>query len=231
LPATKRKETTAKETKAEKTMTRPRRKSARPWSVPVTIGDVPEAGRRLDLVADPQTRAAIAKLAGLAALPRLVASFDVTLRGRGGLHVLGSVSATVGQTCVVTLDPVESEIEEPIDLVFTPAALGSEASGQRGDSKVRAPDTRPKPGSSARAAAVSPTGDDGTEVEVTAEDAPEPLIDGRIDLGAIATEFLLLGIDPYPRKPGAVFQPPASADVAAHPFAELAALKKGDRKR
>jgi putative tryptophan/tyrosine transport system substrate-binding protein len=31
------------------------------------------------------------------------------------------------------------------------AALASEASGQRGDSKVRAPDTRPEPGSSARA--------------------------------------------------------------------------------
>src|SRR5262245_725375 len=32
-----------------------------------------------------------------------------------------------------------------------PAALASEASGQRGDSKVRAPHTRPEPGSSARA--------------------------------------------------------------------------------
>src|SRR5215470_17224269 len=32
------------------------------------------------------------------------------------------------------------------------AALASEASGQRGDSKVRAPDTRPEPGSSVRVA-------------------------------------------------------------------------------
>jgi hypothetical protein len=32
------------------------------------------------------------------------------------------------------------------------AALASEASGQRGDSIVRAPDTRPEPGPSARAA-------------------------------------------------------------------------------
>jgi nicotinate dehydrogenase subunit A len=35
------------------------------------------------------------------------------------------------------------------------AALASEASGQRGNSMVRAPDTRPEPGSSARAAAAS----------------------------------------------------------------------------
>ena len=35
------------------------------------------------------------------------------------------------------------------------AALASEASGQRGDSMVRAPDTRPEPSSSARAALAS----------------------------------------------------------------------------
>src|SRR4029453_14070746 len=35
------------------------------------------------------------------------------------------------------------------------AALASEASGQRGNSIVRAPDTRPEPGSSARAALAS----------------------------------------------------------------------------
>jgi hypothetical protein len=38
------------------------------------------------------------------------------------------------------------------------AALASEASGQRGDSKVRAPDTRPEPGSSARALASEASG-------------------------------------------------------------------------
>ena len=61
-----------------------------------------------------------------------------------------------------------------------------------------------------------------------AEDPPEALRDGVIDLGAVATEFLLLGIDPYPRKPGAVFDAPPAGDPASHPFAALAALKKGD---
>ena len=37
-------------------------------------------------------------------------------------------------------------------LVWSRAALASEASSQRGNSKVRAPDTRPEPGSSARVA-------------------------------------------------------------------------------
>jgi uncharacterized metal-binding protein YceD (DUF177 family) len=60
----------------------------------------------------------------------------------------------------------------------------------------------------------------------SADDPPEPLVAGAADLGAAATEFLVLAIDPYPRKPGVVFAAPPSADAAAHPFAALAALKK-----
>ena len=48
-------------------MTRSERRSGRPWSVPLALGDVPEAGRHIDLVADTKTRAAVAEHAGLAA--------------------------------------------------------------------------------------------------------------------------------------------------------------------
>ena len=58
------------------------------------------------------------------------------------------------------------------------------------------------------------------------EEPPEQLIDGKLDLGALASEFLLLAIDPYPRKPGAEFSPPKVEDEGDHPFAALAALKK-----
>jgi hypothetical protein len=176
-------------------MTRPERMSKRPWSVPLALSDVPDSGRHFDLVADEQARNAVAKHAGLSALPRLEASFDVTLHGRSGLHVLGRVSASVGQTCVVTLEPLENEIDEAIDLVFAPGG------------------------------ALPLVG--GGEVEVPAVDEPEVLVGGVIDLGAIATEFLILGLDPYPRKPDATFEASALGDDAAHPFAALAALKKG----
>jgi hypothetical protein len=173
-----------------------------PWSVPVSLSEVPEIGRHVDLIADARTRAAIAELAGLAALPRLEASFDVTLHAGDGLRVTGRVSATVGQICVVTLEPIENEIDEPIDLAFMPVAASPSASGGVED------------------------------VEITAEDAPEPLLDGTIDLGALATEFLFLGIDTYPRKAGAVFETPAAAgDAPAHPFAALSALKSSSGRR
>jgi hypothetical protein len=163
----------------------------RPWSVPVAIHEIPETGRRFDLVADEATRAEIAAVAGLRALACLQAAFDVTRHGRDGLRVVGTVSARIGQTCVVTLEPIEAEVEEPIDLLFAPR---------------------------------DETADQDSELP---PDAPEPLIGGTVDLGALAVEFLVLAIDPYPRKPGAIFQAPPTGDDGAHPFAALAALKKG----
>jgi len=68
--------------------------------------------------------------------------------------------------------------------------------------------------------------EEGAQIEVTPVDAPEPLIGGSIDLGAIASEFLMLAIDPYPRKSGVVFEPPAKETDTGGPFAALAALKK-----
>jgi uncharacterized metal-binding protein YceD (DUF177 family) len=167
------------------------------WSAPLAIHEVPETGRHVARVADEGTRAAVAQAIGLRSLPRLEASFDVSRQGRDGLHVTGRVSATVGQTCVVTLEPIENEIEESIDLVFKPA-IESELSSET------------------------------ATVEVADPDAPEPLVGGVVDLGVVAVEFLTLAIDPYPRKPDAEFIAPASGDdAAAHPFAALAALKKG----
>jgi hypothetical protein len=177
----------------------PRRGSASPhWSAPLAVGDVPEAGRHVVLTPDASVRAAIAQVAGVTAVPELSASFDVTLRGRDGLHVVGRVAARVEQLCVVTLEPIESRVEEPIDLVFLPAQAAAQV-------ELR----------------------DVEEIELAVEDPPEVLEGGIVDLGAIATEFLLLGIDPYPRKPGAVFEAPHTGpDDEESPFAALAALKK-----
>jgi hypothetical protein len=170
--------------------------SEQPWSTLLAISDVPETGRSVAITADERTRAAIAEVAGLRSLPRLEATFDVALHGRDGLHVSGRVTATVGQNCVVTLEPIESEVIEGIDLVFAPAA------------------------------APVIVEEDGDKVEIAAVDAPEPLSGGTVDLGAIATEFLLLGINSYPRKPGAVFEPPTAGPDTGGPFAALKALRK-----
>ena len=112
-------------------------------------------------------------------------------------RVAGHVSATVGQTCVVTLEPIENEVDEEIDLQFAPTA------------------------------AAAPADHGGAGVAIDARDGPEPLTGGVVDLGVLATEFLILGVDPYPRKPGAVLEVSSAGDDSVKPFAVLAALKKG----
>jgi hypothetical protein len=182
-------------------MTEPKsRDFAAPLHVRVAVENVAEGGERFDLVADQGVRAAIAKIAGLRDLPRFEASFDVARRGSRGLHVTGSISATIGQNCVVTLEPLANEVEESIDLLFEP------------------PEVPPEP---------------TKETEARRRDAdrqgPEPLIGGAVDLGALATEFLILGLDPYPRKPGAVFEPPKDNNPDQGPFAALGRLARDEK--
>lgn len=169
-------------------------KAEKPWAVPVALDDIPDTGLHMEIDADAETRAALASLADVRELAQLSAAFDLVRAGEG-VHVSGRLQARVGQTCVVTLEPIENTIDEPIDVQFVPGADAAEA---------------------------------GHVVELADEDEepPEPLVDGKVDLGALATEFLLLGIDPYPRKPGAEFALSPAAEPSEHPFAGLEALKK-----
>ena len=166
------------------------------WSVKVAVDDIPDTGAHIHLSADESTRSAIAKAAGLRELPRLEASFDLRRQGRAGLHVTGEVTATAGQNCVVTLDPIENEIAEGVDVMFAPSA--DQSGNRRAEATMRFSDA----------------------------ESPELLTGGSVDLGAVATEFLLLGIDPYPRRDDAVFEAAPAGDPRSHPFAALAALKK-----
>lgn len=172
---------------------------ADPWSVPIAVAQVPDTGLHRDIEAGPAARAAMAELAGLREILSASASLDVTPKGRGRFQVEGRVRARIGQTCVVTLDPIENDIDEAIDLIFAPAEQIPE---------------------------LSDLIDDGAESSEAIPDPPEPIENGFIDLGRLATDALFLGIDPYPRRPDAVFEPPVvAADPQDHPFAALKALQ------
>lgn len=54
---------------------------------------------------------------------------------------------------------------------------------------------------------------------------PDEIINGQIDFGALTSEFLALGLDPYPRKPGISFEYSDPKDPKDMPFAALDALK------
>jgi uncharacterized metal-binding protein YceD (DUF177 family) len=171
-----------------------------PWRVPIAVAEIPELGLHREIEASPAQRQSMAAVAGLREIDLANAALDLTPMGGGRFHVAGHVRATVGQTCVVTLEPIENEIDEAIDLIFAPPE---------------------------QIAQLAELVDDANE-EAETPDPPEPIVDGIIDLGRLATDALFLAIDPYPRCKDAVFQPRVEpADPDAHPFAALKALQPG----
>ena len=136
-------------------------------------------------------------------IPQVPRDFRISPAAIDRLYVKTAQGGMVPLSSVVTLEPMESAVEETVDLIFSPDAPVDTG-------KERDRDRNPERAVARRA------------------EGPEPLIGGRVDLGALATEFLILGIDPYPRKPGATFEAPSPAGEAAHPFAALATLRKRD---
>jgi hypothetical protein len=172
-----------------------------PWSHRIALADVPEEGLHVALEADSEVRATLARTANLRELSRLEASFDLRRKAADILHIEGEVVADICQNCVVTLDPVDKNLNEPVDITFAPNAAAT-------------------------------LGDKAGEASfgMTDGDTPEPLVGGLVDLGVIATEYFLLGIDPYPRKEGAVFEDAAPKDQSENPFAALAELTNPQKK-
>lgn len=176
-----------------------------PWRSPVMVAQIPDTGLHRELEASAAERQAVADVAGLREVLSAHADFDVEPKSGGRVHVTGRVRARIGQTCVVTLDPIESDIDEEVDLTFAP-----EAEARRLEDLIE-------------------EGQDDEEPPEVA-DPPEAIVNGIIDLGRIATDALFLAIDPYPRKPGVVFEAEVTAlDPEDHPFAALKALQDNQR--
>ncbi len=146
----------------------------------------------------------------------LSARFAVGRRAGERFVVTGALKATITQRCVVSLDEFDSDVVSSIDLVFVQPERPrmQKVSNSKYDGRhvpVPAVTAAPVPGS-----------DDQV-------DPPDVIVDGTIDLGAIAVEFLTLARDPYPRKPGVRFDDVlvdgGREDLDVSPFAALERLK------
>lgn len=167
-----------------------------PWSSSVRLNEIVRLSQPVRLAPDAEARARIAKALDLVDLPRLEA--EVRLRPwTDGVELEADWSADVVYRCGVTVEPFE-------------AAL-------RGRFSVRA-----VPPGSPLARAAEET--DEIEVDLDADDPPDVLDGEAVDLGAYLVEHLALELDPFPRKPGAVFEPPPP-ETPESPFAVLRRLK------
>ena len=158
---------------------------------------MPANGRDVEVMPDAEERSAIAQRLGLSSIDRLAVKLHA-VKFRGGIRVTGRLTATVTQPSVVTLEPVQQEIAEPVDRIFLP-----------GEEK-----------------AYAGTADAEVFVDLEGDDLPDHFEGNEADLTDLIVETLALAVDLYPRGTGETLDnkgdPPDATDS---PFAALKALK------
>ena len=162
-----------------------------PLSRSIEVGRLPRGRAEVSVEATEEECVALARDFRIPAVRDLVGRFAMT-GTVSRLTVTGTVEAVVTQVCTVTLEPFETAVREPVEVVYSDAPPPEE------------PEEGPPEG---------------------APEPPDPIVNGRIDLGALTAEFLALGLDPYPRKPGVDFEPVASGPESS-PFDVLRRLRE-----
>jgi hypothetical protein len=166
-----------------------------PWSEPLGLHELVHGPVRKRLVADEAARRRIARELNLDSLDVLEADLEIT-PWLDGVEVRGRWHASLMQTCGVTLEPMPSAPEGTFSVRALPAG---------------SPNAPEEPGGE-------------TTVDLEADDPPDQFEGGKVDLAAFVVEHLALEIDPFPRKPDAVFTPPDEPEELS-PFAVLRQFK------
>jgi uncharacterized metal-binding protein YceD (DUF177 family) len=171
----------------------------RAFSRLVRVDALPREGQVMTIEANPAEREELASFYRLPAIAALTATLRLDPWGQGGARVTGAVHGELTQVCVVSLEPFPATVDEHVDVRFAPQ-----------------PSADPKSLAAKETQAFS----------LADEDEPDPVIDGKIDLGALTAEFFALGLDPYPHKPGAVFEHSTKSDPTDSRFSTLAQRAK-----
>lgn len=90
----------------------------------IDVDEIDAEGQTVAFSLDDVQRAQLAARLGLQSLQRLDVAAQVRRRDDGTVIARGTIRATVVQSCVVTLDPVEAAIEEPFEVCYVPAGNG-----------------------------------------------------------------------------------------------------------
>jgi hypothetical protein len=164
------------------------------WRETIRLHELAQGPVRRQLAPDAAERAAIAADLELTSLPAFTADLEVR-PWMDGAQVSGRLQAVVEQVCGVTLDPFEQPLESEFEVRFVPSGSPHLLTPESGE----------------------------LELDLDAPEPPDPLEGDVIDLAGCVVEQLALALDPFPRKPDAVFdyQPP---EQVTSPFAALRKL-------
>ena len=176
-----------------------------------TVAELSAGQKTVRLEANESERAALARRFGLVSVEDLTVIW--TSRGwrKNGVKLTGRILSSYIQRCVRTLDPMTIHVDEAIEIKCLPEDSMDQLE-QDGELILAFED----------------------------DEAPEPIVDGRLDLGELASQYLAMSIDPYAKSPdveaGANLdgntvsdrqdaQNQAETEAAPKPFAILEQLK------
>jgi uncharacterized metal-binding protein YceD (DUF177 family) len=169
----------------------------------VRVDHLPREGQVVTIEANLTEREELASFYRLPDIAALTATLRLEPWGRGGARVTGAVHGVLTQLCIVSVEPFPATVDEDVDVRFAPPTAAERKSSAEHEDQT---------------------------FSLADEDEPDPIIDGKIDLGALTAEFFALGLDPYPRKPGAVLdEERANSEATDSPFAALAQRDKAGR--
>ncbi|MGF1622130.1 MAG: DUF177 domain-containing protein [Rhodomicrobiaceae bacterium] len=171
------------------------------FSLKISLGD---GDRPIegDFALEAGDRKRVAAFLRIESLESVALDYRLTPAAKNRFRLSGQLRAELTQLCGVTLDPVAESIDEPVDLECWP------------EKQI--------------AATVA---EEDVLVSDLPEDPPAPIVNGAVDLGALAIELLASAINPYPRKSGAALEwedektRDADGTNKLGPFAGLSKLK------
>lgn len=167
----------------------------------VDLANLPREGSEEYFEVPPAACAVIAKVFNVDAIEDFTARLRLSRASKDEFVAEGSFKATVVQTCIVTLKPVRTRIDQDVSRRYRVLP--------RNVAKLKVP--------------IIDVAVDDEETETV--ESP------RVDLAAAVLEELVLAIDPYPRAEGAEFEGGGeAAPEEDSPFAVLKALKSPPEK-
>lgn len=175
-------------------------------TLPVQVNVLPSKGMPVSVDATAQERAWLAQEAGAESVESFNAELTVKRWQRDGVKIAGRLRASLTQACIVTLEPVESRVEETVDRTFVPST-----------SKLAKPRLN---------------SDGEWLLDAEGSDPPDVLESDTLDIWEVLLEQFLLAVEPFPRAEGATFEQagelPAEEGRKPSPFAVLGKLKQSE---
>jgi len=169
-----------------------------PFSRPYNLNRLGQAGDTVDVAISDQERTQLAQFVGVPRVDAFSAKIELKKLGSNRFQLNFSLTADICQSCVVTLVDVPAHIERHFV-----RELHFNPALHRGEQPA-------------------------AENIPLEDDVLEEIGSLHYDLAAALIEELVLGVDPYPRAPGAAFEPPGSGEEPPeNPFAVLKGLKSG----